>query len=261
MGEITFAPHYVGRTLEDLIVDLPDGIQVTLVRKGDQNIVPAADLTLASGDGVLIVADREEAIAEAAAKIGRLEAGRIIKDRSALDYIRVFVGKAGLVGIPLARLPMPAGFPAHLLHVRRYDMDVVPTPDLTLEFGDRVGVLMPPNRKEDIRKHFGDTVKATSEFSYVSLGLGMVLGILSGIRSIRASVLSRRHVGALCCRARSGTIALTGPCSVMPLQPILCCGATGGRYSWPPSASMQSAVCPHRVRNRVYNALHRDGSC
>jgi putative transport protein len=76
---------------------------------------------------------------------------------------------------------MPAGFPAHLLHVRRYDMDVVPTPDLTLEFGDRVGVLMPPNRKEDIRKHFGDTVKATSEFSYVSLGLGMVLGLLIGL--------------------------------------------------------------------------------
>ena len=42
----------------------------------------------------MIVADREEAIAEAAAKIGRLEAGRIVKDRSALDYIRVFVGKA-----------------------------------------------------------------------------------------------------------------------------------------------------------------------
>jgi putative transport protein len=40
---------------------------------------------------------------------------------------------------------------------------------------------MPPNRKEDIRKHFGDTVKATSEFSYVSLGLGMVLGLLIGL--------------------------------------------------------------------------------
>ena len=60
-------------------------------------------------------------------------------------------------------------------------MDIVPTPDLTLEFGDRVGVLMPPNRKEDIRKHFGDTVKATAEFSYVSLGLGMVLGLLIGL--------------------------------------------------------------------------------
>ena len=65
-----------------------------------------------------------------------------------------------MVGVPLAQLPLPAGFPVHLLHVRRYDMDLVPTPDLMLEFGDRVGVLMPPDRKEEIRRHFGDTVKA-----------------------------------------------------------------------------------------------------
>ena len=84
--------------------------------------------------------------------LARLEPGRIVKDRSSLDYIRVFVGKASMVGIPLAQLPMPAGFPSHLLHVRRYDMDLVPAPDLMLEFGDRVGVLMPPDRKEEIRQ-------------------------------------------------------------------------------------------------------------
>ena len=56
-----------------------------------------------------------------------------------------------------------------------------PAPDLMLEFGDRVGVLTPPDRKEEIRRHFGDTVKAAAEFSYVSLGIGMVLGVLLGL--------------------------------------------------------------------------------
>ena len=105
-------------------------------------------------------------------------------DRADLDYIRFFVGKAGVVGMPLAELPMPAGFPTHLLHVRRYDADLVPSPDLMLEFGDRVGVLVPPERKEEIRAHFGDTVKAAAEFSYVSLGFGMVLGVLLGLMPI-----------------------------------------------------------------------------
>src|SRR6201981_996341 len=181
MGEITLGPNWSNVTYDDLRRDLPSGVQVTMIRKKSQNVVPAADLLLEPGDGLLVIADRQEAINDAAARLGKLDPGRIVKDRSALDYIRVFVGKASVVGVPLAQLPLPAGFPVQLLHVRRYDTDIVPAPDLTLEFGDRVGVLMPPDRKAAIRQFFGDSVKAAAEFSYVSLGIGMVLGVLIGL--------------------------------------------------------------------------------
>ncbi|MBX9825395.1 MAG: YidE/YbjL duplication [Xanthobacteraceae bacterium] len=181
MGEITLGANYAGRTLADVSRDLPSGVQVTMVRTGGNNTVPSDDIVLNAGDGLLIVADQQEAVAGAAAKFGHLSPGLLAKDRSALDYIRVFVGKASAVGVPLAQLKLPAGFPTHLLHVRRYDMDLLPAPDLMLEFGDRVGVLIPPDKREEVRKFFGDTVKATSEFSYVSLGLGMVLGVLLGL--------------------------------------------------------------------------------
>ena len=181
MGEVTLGVSFAGRTVGELANELPSGVQVTMVRKGAQNIVPSNDTVLASGDGLMIVGEQADAIAESGQRLGKLEPGRIVKDRSDLDYIRVFVGKANMVGVPIARLAMPVGFPTHILHVRRYDMDLVPTPDLMLEFGDRVGVLMPAHRKEEIRRHFGDTVKATAEFSYVSLGLGMVLGVLLGL--------------------------------------------------------------------------------
>jgi putative transport protein len=156
-------------------------MQVTMVRKGGHNLVPTDDTVLATGDAVLVVAEDNETIVTAAAKLGKLEPGLLASDRTDLDYIRVFVGKAGVVGIPLARLPMPEGYPTHLLHVRRYDADLVPGPDLMLEFGDRVGILTPPERKEEIRRHFGDSIKAAAEFSYVSLGIGMVLGVLLGL--------------------------------------------------------------------------------
>jgi putative transport protein len=181
MGEITLGANCAGRTLGDVSRDLPPGVQVTMVRTGGSNTVPSDEIVLSAGDGLLIVTDQQEAIAGAAAKLGRLEPGLLAKDRSALDYIRVFVGKATVVGVPLAQLKLPAGFPTHVLHVRRYDMDIVPAPDLMLEFGDRVGVLMPPDRREEVRKYFGDTIKATAEFSYVSLGIGMVLGVLLGL--------------------------------------------------------------------------------
>ena len=37
---------------------------------------------------------------------------------------------------------MPPDVPIQILHVRRYDVDLVPSPDLMLEIGDRVGVLV-----------------------------------------------------------------------------------------------------------------------
>ena len=103
---------------------------------------------------LLVIAESEDAIDRSGRAAGKLEPGRFVKDRADLDYIRVFVGKANVVGVPLSRLPMPSGFPSHLLHVRRYDADLVPTPDLTLEFGDRVGVLIPPDRKRRRQKIF-----------------------------------------------------------------------------------------------------------
>jgi putative transport protein len=181
MAEITLGPDCSNLTLDNLRQKIPSGVQIEMVRKGHQNFLPSSDLSLAAGDALLVIAERQSDIDDAATRVGKLEPGRVVKDRSALDYIRVFVGKANLVGVPLGRLPLPTGFPVQILHVRRYDTDVVPNPDLTLEFGDRVGVLMPPDRKDEIRKYFGDTVKSAAEFSYVSLGIGMVLGVLLGL--------------------------------------------------------------------------------
>jgi putative transport protein len=222
MGEITLGDKHAGQWLHELDKELPEGVQVTMIRKSGQNLVPAADVMLAPGDGLLIVAEQQDAIVEAASRLGKLQPGVIVKDRADLDYIRVFVGKANLVGVPLARLPLPSGFPIHLLHVRRYDADVVPTPDLMLEFGDRVGVLTPPDRKEEVRRHFGDTVKAAAEFSYVSLGVGMVLGVLLGLIPIPIPGVGTVNLGIgggpLIVALIAGKLRRTGPLLwVMPL--------------------------------------------
>src|SRR6201989_290686 len=47
MGEVTLGDRHAGRTLDDVSNDLPSGVQVTMVRKGPQNVVPSADIVLA----------------------------------------------------------------------------------------------------------------------------------------------------------------------------------------------------------------------
>ena len=37
-----------------------------MVRKGQQNVLPSADMVLAAGDGLMVIADQQDAIGEAA---------------------------------------------------------------------------------------------------------------------------------------------------------------------------------------------------
>jgi putative transport protein len=174
------------------------------------------------GDGLLVVAERQEAIVEAVAALGRLEPNRLGKDRSDLSYQRYFVSKHSLTGVLLADLPMPPGIPLHVIHLRRYDVDIVPAPDLMLEMGDRVGVLVPVAHIQTARAFFGDTVKAAAEFSYISVGLGMVLGVLLGLVPIPlpgvGTVTLGIGGGPLIVALIMGRLRRTGPITwVMPL--------------------------------------------
>ncbi len=223
MGEITIdhLPEGVS-TVGDLRDLLPAGVQVSGVRQDHRNSLPDDSVALRAGDGLLIVADRQAAIGEAAAVLGRLDPNRLGKDRSDLSYQRFFVSNAQLTATTLSNLPVPADIPFHVIHVRRYDVDLVPSPDLMLEVGDRVGVLVPVDRIRAARTLFGDTVKATAEFSYISVGLGMVLGVLLGLVPIPlpgvGTVTLGIGGGPLIVALVAGRLRRTGPIAwVMPL--------------------------------------------
>jgi putative transport protein len=48
MGEISIGESFAGRRLGDLIAEAPSGLQVTMVRKGEHNIVPNDDTVLSA---------------------------------------------------------------------------------------------------------------------------------------------------------------------------------------------------------------------
>jgi putative transport protein len=223
MGEVTLERlPAAGDTLGDVIKSLPDGVQISGVRQEHRNLLPDADIRLKPGDALLIVADEEAAIAKTAAALGRLEPGRIARDRENLSYQRFFVSKANMTGVRLADLPIPSSVPIQVLHVRRYDVDIVPTSELMLEIGDRIGVIVPPEHIAAARALFGDTLKSAAEFSYVSVGFGMVLGVLLGLIPIPlpgvGTVTLGIGGGPLIVALIVGRLRRTGPITwIMPL--------------------------------------------
>lgn len=189
------SPRVIGRPLSELTAALPAGVQVVLVRHGGQNRVPEPGTVLREGDVVALAGESEAALDQARLLIGEAAVGGVTKDRLHLDYFRFFVSRGAVVGARLADLRIAAVPEFSVVHVRRGDADLLPRPDLVLEFGDRVGVMGPREARDAMRKHFGDSIKGTAEFSYVSLGVGMALGVLLGILPIPVPGLGTLSLG------------------------------------------------------------------
>ena len=213
--EITLG-DMAGATVAEVIADLPHGVELVAIRQGHTNKLPDPQARLAQGDGVLLFG-MPDALEKARMALGRADAGRIAKDRGALDVIRVFVSRPSIVGTPIAGVSFPEGVAAKIAEVRRGDAVLFPAPDLVLEYGDRVGVIAPREAIPGLRKHFGDSLKSTAEFSYVSVGLGMSLGVLLGLISVPIPAVGSFSLGLaggpLLVSLLLGRLGRTGPLS------------------------------------------------
>lgn len=181
-------------TVADLIARLPAGVELIAVRQGGGNRLPEAETRLSGGDAVLLVGP-PEALEKAGLAIGSAAPGVMITDREALEVARVFVSRPEIVGTPLGKVAFPDGITAKIAEVRRGDTLLFPAADLVLEYGDRVGVIVAREALKKVRKHFGDSLKSTTEFSYTSVGLGMSLGVLLGMLKVPVPGLGSFSLG------------------------------------------------------------------
>ncbi len=188
-------PKLSGKSLGELTSALPAGVQIVALRRTGRNEPAYPNFIIAENDVVLAVAATKESLAQASALLGETAPGHVVKDRRDLDYLRVFASRPSVVGRTLGDLSLPGGQASIIVQVRRGDADILPRPDLVLEFGDRVGVLAHRDDFAAMRKFFGDSIKATAEFSYISIGIGMALGFLIGAIQIPLPAIGKISVG------------------------------------------------------------------
>jgi putative transport protein len=100
-----------------------------------------------------------------------------------------------VVGVTLSDLAPPDGISYSVIQVRRGDSDLVLQPNLVLEYGDRVGLLTNRESFQTVRRFFGDSIKGTAEFSYISIGIGMALGFLVGAIKVPIPGVGKISIG------------------------------------------------------------------
>lgn len=150
----------------------------------------------ASGRRCAVGGQQRQRVAASQRHPWRAHARRLIRDRTDLDYLRVFASRPGIVGRALGDLDVPGGPGVVITQLRRGDTNIMPNPDAVIEFGDRIGMLAQRDQFATLRKYFGDSIKGTAEFSYISIGLGMALGFfLLGAIQIPMPVIGKLAVG------------------------------------------------------------------
>src|SRR6185295_15235597 len=188
-------PELSGKSLGEIMPVLPAGVQIVALRREGRNEPASPNHVIAENDVVLAVAPTKEALAETGRILGEAAPGHIVKDRRDLDYLRVFVSRPTVVGRTLGDLDLPGEKAGIIVQVRRGDADIEPRPDLVLESGDRVGLLAHRGDFAATQKYFGDSIKATADFSYIGIGIGMALGFLIGAVQIPLPAIGKISVG------------------------------------------------------------------
>ncbi|MFW0785869.1 TrkA C-terminal domain-containing protein [Gordonia sp. CPCC 206044] len=178
-------PPIVVHTLE--IVGAPDltvhalttryEVVVSRITRDGETVVAHDDESLASGDVVTVTA-REDVFGRLVADLGRPATDDVWLNRSTIDFRRITLSNRGYVGRELRQLRFEERFDAVVSRVRRGDVDLIATPDLVLQSGDRLRVTAPRERLPEITADLGDSERSAGDINPIGLGLGLTIGLM-----------------------------------------------------------------------------------
>jgi putative transport protein len=153
-----------------------------LARDGRTRVALAGE-ELRIGDRVVVVGPRDP-VQLATEHLGHQVDRHIADDRSDVDYRRFIVSDPHVAGRTVGELDVPGRFGGIVTRVRRGDVDRLASDDFVLELGDRVRVIVPRGEMPEVSALFGDSERKVSEVDALSLGVGMVLGLLLGLIAV-----------------------------------------------------------------------------
>ncbi|HBC46099.1 MAG TPA: transporter [candidate division Zixibacteria bacterium] len=174
-------PALGGQTVEKMLQSFGHtGFVLSRIKKGDSVEIVGPHTVLAVGD--FIVAVGTERSQEIARILFGEEAESHIEERhNDMSYRRIFVSSKKVIGKTIEELRYEHPFTGAITRLRRGDVEFVPGPETILERGDRILVVSRRDRADEIAAIFGDSIKSISEADFLSLSLGIVIGVLVGM--------------------------------------------------------------------------------
>ncbi len=174
-------PAVIGKTVDEVMHTLlKTGFVLSRIKKGNDIVVVTPAIILAAGDEIVVVGT-ETSLSRAAILFGEKLEQHLGTENDGIEYRRIFVSSHKVAGKKIHQLNLEKDFGATITRVRRGDIDLVPSPEMILELGDRVRVVTRKENLDTVTKFFGDSIKGISETDFLSLSFGIVIGVFVGM--------------------------------------------------------------------------------
>lgn len=170
-------PEIIGHPIGELRVRDKIGVVLSRLRRGAELLVPNKYTVLLAGD-VITGVGTQLALANAVPYFGKTSSEQLEVQRGSVDARRIIVSRRALVGRSLRDLDLDVLFGAQVTRLRRADLDLLPSPDLRLELGDRLRVVAPVDKLSEVSRFFGDSARALADIDFLALAVGISAGLL-----------------------------------------------------------------------------------
>lgn len=189
-------------------------VRVSYLLRDREVTVAHPEEMLRDGDRVVLVGV-PAAVTRAAEHLGHEVDVHLAHDRSVVDFRRFVLSNPSMAGRTVEDLRIPEQFGGIITRVRRGDADLLATADMRLQLGDRIRVVVPRDRMDDISALFGDSERKVTEVDFWSMGVGIALGVLVGLVTVPlgggAALALGSAAGPLVVGLVLGRLERTGP--------------------------------------------------
>ncbi|MDR1226610.1 MAG: transporter [Prevotellaceae bacterium] len=171
-----------GKTIQELHIRATTGCAISRVKHEGVTTTPDKSTILHLGD-VLRVVGSEHDLRGAEYFIGSaVDEALELSHEHSVDW--VLVTNKSVINKPLKKLDLFANFDTTIVRIRRAGIDLAPTGNMMLRFGDRVQVASRKNSKEQVIKLLGNDNKRLSSTDFLPIALGILIGVALGKISI-----------------------------------------------------------------------------
>lgn len=179
-------PALFGRSVHDIAVQSHHHFVISRLWRNGQVSIPTSDKTLQQDDVILVITTPGEAQA-----LGMIFGEQEQKDwnkenidwnavDSQLISQRILVTRPEINGKKLAQLRLRNNYGINISRVYRSGVQLLATPDLRLQLGDRLTVVGEAQAIRNVEKILGNAVKSLNEPNLVSVFIGLILGLTLG---------------------------------------------------------------------------------